>query len=224
MTYVVSGSDNIVRVNHSIYIYQLMYCVRQGIRYTQEYIAVCPDLYDTSVSRSADCLSQSCALGGLQGANDINIQRARTNLWPAHKSESVSAESLGCSNCSPERVNHRSCTWDVPRCYIAPRACKLRGPGLLQDPLALEGLRFLTTMARGTEAKLLGTQQVLQQICQAIVAPNMMLREDDEELFEFNYVEYIRRLARGQGTRVKAASYTEWPVLAMPLSGDWTAL
>ena len=38
---------------------------------------------------------------------------------------------------------------------------------------------------------------VIQQICQSIVVPNVRLREQDEELFEMNYVEFIRRDIEG---------------------------
>ncbi|KAI6702616.1 hypothetical protein NL676_011752 [Syzygium grande] len=42
-----------------------------------------------------------------------------------------------------------------------------------------------------------GREGVIQQICQSIVIPNVRLREEDEELFEMNYVEFIRRDMEG---------------------------
>ncbi|XP_030923166.1 exportin-2-like [Quercus lobata] len=49
---------------------------------------------------------------------------------------------------------------------------------------------------------------VIQQICQSIVVPNVRLREEDEELFEMNYVEFIRRDIEGSDldTRRRIAS------------------
>jgi hypothetical protein len=45
------------------------------------------------------------------------------------------------------------------------------------------------------------------QICENIVIPNLRLRDEDEECFEFNYVEYIRRDTEGSDsdTRRRAA-------------------
>ena len=46
------------------------------------------------------------------------------------------------------------------------------------------------------------------QVCEKIVIPNSRLREDAEELFEFNWLEYVRQDAEGSDadTRRRAAS------------------
>ena len=46
------------------------------------------------------------------------------------------------------------------------------------------------------------------QVCEAIVIPNIRLREDLEEAFELNWVEYVRRDTEGsdQDTRRRAAT------------------
>jgi Cse1 len=45
-------------------------------------------------------------------------------------------------------------------------------------------------------------------VCEKIVIPNTRLREDAEELFEFNWLEYVRQDAEGSDadTRRRAAS------------------
>ncbi|KIZ00248.1 putative Exportin-2 [Monoraphidium neglectum] len=77
-----------------------------------------------------------------------------------------------------------------------------------QDNLAMAATRFLTTVARSVHHKLFAEAAVLQQVCESIVLPNLMVREDDEEMFEMNPVEYIRRDAEGSDadTRRRAAA------------------
>lgn len=77
-----------------------------------------------------------------------------------------------------------------------------------QDNLAMAATRFLTTVARSVHHGLFAEASVLQQICESIVLPNLRVREDDEEMFEMNPVEYIRRDAEGSDadTRRRAAA------------------
>ncbi len=56
----------------------------------------------------------------------------------------------------------------------------------------MAAIRFLTSVARGVHHALFGSADVLKQICENIVIPNVQLREEDEELFDMNYVDYIR--------------------------------
>lgn len=56
----------------------------------------------------------------------------------------------------------------------------------------MAAVRFLTAVARSVHHGLFGSADVLKQICENIVVPNLQLREEDEELFESNYVDYIR--------------------------------
>jgi exportin-2 (importin alpha re-exporter) len=77
-----------------------------------------------------------------------------------------------------------------------------------QDALAMAATRFLTTVARSVHSGLFAEEGVLRQVCEAIVLPSLRARGDDEELFEFNPIEYIRRDAEGSDadTRRRAAA------------------
>ena len=62
-----------------------------------------------------------------------------------------------------------------------------------RDHLAVTAIKFLTTVSMSVHHALFAAEGVISQICQSIVVPNVMLREEDEELFEMNYFEFIRR-------------------------------
>ncbi|KAL6575622.1 hypothetical protein OROHE_000999 [Orobanche hederae] len=66
-----------------------------------------------------------------------------------------------------------------------------------RERLTVTAIKFLTTVSTSIHHTLFGGDDVLQQICQGIVIPNVMLRDEDEELFEMNYVEFIRRDMEG---------------------------
>ncbi|KAE8662454.1 Exportin-2 [Hibiscus syriacus] len=66
-----------------------------------------------------------------------------------------------------------------------------------RDKLAVTAMKFLTTVSTSVHHALFATEGVLPQICQSIVIPNVRLRDEDEELFEMNYVEFIRRDMEG---------------------------
>ncbi|KAI3416776.1 Importin N-terminal domain-containing protein [Psidium guajava] len=66
-----------------------------------------------------------------------------------------------------------------------------------RDRLAITAIRFLTIVSTSVHHKLFEGEGVIQRICQSIVIPNVRLREEDEELFEMNYVEFIRRDMEG---------------------------
>ncbi|XP_075474708.1 exportin-2-like [Primulina tabacum] len=76
-----------------------------------------------------------------------------------------------------------------------------------RERLTVTAIKFLTTVSTSVHHTLFGRDDILQQICQSIVIPNVMLRDEDEELFEMNYVEYIRRDMEGSdlGTRRRIA-------------------
>ena len=82
------------------------------------------------------------------------------------------------------------------------------GPGVGQDRLAMAAIAFLTTVARSVHFELFKGEEILKQVCQGVVIPNIRLREGDIELFEMNWVEYVRRDAEGSDseTRRRAAS------------------
>lgn len=65
------------------------------------------------------------------------------------------------------------------------------------DGVVTTGIKFLTTVARSPDYHLFADPATLAQVCQQIIIPNIDLREDDEELFEDNPVEYIRRDMEG---------------------------
>lgn len=67
-----------------------------------------------------------------------------------------------------------------------------------RDDLAVTGCKFLTTLSmRSPQNKLFVEDGSLDLICGSIVIPNVMLRDEDEELFDMNYVEFIRRDIEG---------------------------
>ncbi|EIE27359.1 Cse1-domain-containing protein [Coccomyxa subellipsoidea C-169] len=77
-----------------------------------------------------------------------------------------------------------------------------------QDNLAMSAIRFLTTLVKGVHHGLFQDEKVLQQVCEQIVIPNIRLRDDLEEMFDMNWVEYVRRDTEGSDmdTRRRAAT------------------
>ncbi|ONM08553.1 Exportin-2 [Zea mays] len=63
--------------------------------------------------------------------------------------------------------------------------------------LAVTAIRFLTTVAESVHHALFGSPEAMKQICDSVVVPNLRLRDEDEELFECNWVEYVRRDSEG---------------------------
>uniref|UniRef100_A0A0D9UYL1 Importin N-terminal domain-containing protein n=1 Tax=Leersia perrieri TaxID=77586 RepID=A0A0D9UYL1_9ORYZ len=74
---------------------------------------------------------------------------------------------------------------------MAPSVSPSRGQ------LAVTAIRFLTTVAESVHHALFGSPEAMKQICDSVVVPNLRLRDDDEELFEGNWVEYVRHDAEG---------------------------
>ncbi|KAK3194607.1 hypothetical protein Dsin_025917 [Dipteronia sinensis] len=66
-----------------------------------------------------------------------------------------------------------------------------------RDRLAVTAIKFLTTVSTSVHHTLFSGEGVIPQICQSIVIPNVRLRDEDEELFEMNFVEFIRRDMEG---------------------------
>ena len=66
-----------------------------------------------------------------------------------------------------------------------------------RDQLTINAIKFLTTVSTSVHHALFAADDVISQICQGIVIPNVRLRDEDEELFEMNYVEFIRRDMEG---------------------------
>ncbi|AES75588.1 putative armadillo-like helical protein [Medicago truncatula] len=66
-----------------------------------------------------------------------------------------------------------------------------------RDQLAVTAIKFLTTVSTSVHHALFAADATILLICQGIVIPNVMLREDDEEQFEMDPMEYIRKDMEG---------------------------
>jgi len=84
-----------------------------------------------------------------------------------------------------------------------------RGSAPKYDSVATRGIAMLTTVARSPDFGLFGDSATLQQICEKVVLPNVELREEDEELFEDNPVEYVRRDMEGSDAESRRRSAVE---------------
>lgn len=75
------------------------------------------------------------------------------------------------------------------------------------DSLATNGIVFLTSVCAKEMNKGLFTETILQQIIEQIVVKNLTATDDDEELFEMNASDYIRKDMEGsdQNTRRRCA-------------------
>jgi exportin-2 (importin alpha re-exporter) len=102
-----------------------------------------------------------------------------------------------------------------------------------KDHLVTSGVRFLTTVANSVHHSLFAGGDTLRQVCESIIIPNLQFREDDEELFESNHVEYIRRdiegsdsdtRRRGACELVKGLTAKFPEVMTASVSGYVTAL
>jgi exportin-2 (importin alpha re-exporter) len=80
---------------------------------------------------------------------------------------------------------------------------------LAQDNLAMSAIRFLTTVAGSVHHGLFRDADALRQICEKIVIPNLRMREDVEEMFEMNWVEYVRRDTEGGDTETRRRAACE---------------
>lgn len=68
------------------------------------------------------------------------------------------------------------------------------GPSEKYDVIVSKAIGFLSAVVRmGSQRSLFEADATLEQFCAAIVLPNIQLREIDEEIFEDNPMEYIRR-------------------------------
>ena len=65
------------------------------------------------------------------------------------------------------------------------------------DLLVTTAIRFLTTVACSVHHHHFAQAEVLLEVCQKIIAPNMALLAADEELFEENPFEYVRKDIEG---------------------------
>ncbi|RPA83879.1 Cse1-domain-containing protein [Ascobolus immersus RN42] len=79
------------------------------------------------------------------------------------------------------------------------------------DILVSRALQFLTSTARiAKHAEMFNSQEVLSQVTEGIVLPNMTLRESDEELFEDDPIEFIRRDLEGSDSDTRRRAATDF--------------
>lgn len=83
------------------------------------------------------------------------------------------------------------------------------GPETKYDTVVARALEFLTTVAGiSTHAQQFNNADVLGQVTEKVVVPNLSLRESDIELFEDEPIEFIRRDLEGsdEGSRRRSAT------------------
>eukprot|EP00899_Mesostigma_viride_P021200 jgi/Mesvir1/29081/Mv18387-RA.1 len=78
-----------------------------------------------------------------------------------------------------------------------------------QDQLAITAMRFLTTVSRSVHHGLFKDPETIKRICESIVIPNLRMRPEEEELFETNHVEYIRRDLEGSDSDTRRRTACE---------------
>lgn len=79
------------------------------------------------------------------------------------------------------------------------------------DILVSRALTFLTSVAKvPRHTNMFSSPEVLKQLIEKIVVPNMSLRESDEELFEDDPLEYIRRDLEGSDSDTRRRAATDF--------------
>lgn len=85
------------------------------------------------------------------------------------------------------------------------------GPEPKYDVLVSKALGFLTIISKNQDrAQVFGSQQILQQVIEKIVLPNMSLRTSDEEMFEDDPIEYTRRDLEGSDSDTRRRAATDF--------------
>ncbi|WFD28155.1 importin-alpha export receptor [Malassezia nana] len=85
----------------------------------------------------------------------------------------------------PQLPQYVQAVWDMLSTYSTSEK---------YDVIVSKAIGFLSAVVRmGNQRELFESEATLEQFCSAIVLPNMQLREVDEEIFEDNPMEYIRR-------------------------------
>jgi exportin-2 (importin alpha re-exporter) len=81
------------------------------------------------------------------------------------------------------------------------------GPETKFDSLVTSSLQFLTTISTGVFHTLFQNDDVLAQICNNVIVPNIKLRKSDKELFEDDPMAYVAKDIEGNddGTRRRSA-------------------
>lgn len=85
------------------------------------------------------------------------------------------------------------------------------GPETKYDILVSKALQFLTSVVRIRQyAESFNNQQLLGQVVEKVVLPNLSLREADVELFEDEPIEYIRRDLEGSDSDTRRRAATDF--------------
>lgn len=99
------------------------------------------------------------------------------------------------------------------RSAVQIRHCKLIGGFICANILKLvsKALAFLTSVVKVQKhAHLFGSENVLQQVVEKVVLPNMSLRTADEELFEDDPIEFVRRDLEGSDSDTRRRSAADF--------------
>ncbi|KAI9822267.1 MAG: importin-alpha export receptor [Thelocarpon impressellum] len=85
------------------------------------------------------------------------------------------------------------------------------GPQIKFDILVSKALHFLTAVTHVQEhAQNFNSEQVLGQVVESVILPNLTLRESDEELFEDEPIEFIRRDLEGSDSDTRRRAATDF--------------
>lgn len=85
------------------------------------------------------------------------------------------------------------------------------GPETKYDILVSRALQFLTSIASMPEhASVFQSEAILSQVIENVILPNVSLRESDEELFEDEPIEFIRRDLEGSDSETRRRAATDF--------------
>ncbi|KAF0641152.1 hypothetical protein FPSE5266_03215 [Fusarium pseudograminearum] len=85
------------------------------------------------------------------------------------------------------------------------------GPETKYDVIVSKALHFLTAIASSAQhSGIFNSEEVLTQIVEKVILPNVALRESDVELFEDEPIEFIRRDLEGSDTDSRRRSATDF--------------
>lgn len=84
------------------------------------------------------------------------------------------------------------------------------GPEKKYDLLVSKALIFLTAVASSKHAQAFNSENILGQIVEKVILPNVTLRESDIEMFEDEPIEFIRRDLEGSDTDSRRRAATDF--------------
>ncbi|KAK4525404.1 hypothetical protein GAYE_SCF12G3312 [Galdieria yellowstonensis] len=77
------------------------------------------------------------------------------------------------------------------------------------DQVVTAGMGLLTIVSKSVDFGLFSDPETLKQVCEYIIIPNVELREDDQDLFEENPMEYIRQDMEGSDAETRRRAVCE---------------